>query len=90
MVRRQLQSKESFPFLVDSVPSPPFPNGGSCRDIPVEISESPPRTAGGQQLKAARGGDSSLPLGRDSSLTGSSAVTSLARRGPSGVLLQVQ
>lgn len=55
------------------------------------LSKSSPSAAGGQQLKAVRGGDSLLPLDKESSLAGSSAATSLAHRSsPSGVLLQVQ
>lgn len=34
---RQLQSKESFPFLVDRIPRPPPFTRCSCRGIPVEI-----------------------------------------------------
>lgn len=54
------------------------------------LSKSSRSAAGGQQLKAIRGGDSLLPLDKDSSLAGSSAATSLAHSNPSGVLLQVQ
>ena len=84
---RQLQGIFPVPSAMIFPPYTPFRGeGGSCQGIPVVISL--PSAAGGQQLKAVRGGDSALPLDEGSSLAGSGAATSLARSGPSGVLLQ--
>lgn len=78
---RQLQSKESFPFLVDRIPPPtPF-------ETVAAVGASQWKSHFG--VFAERGGRAAAESCRRWGLC-SSAATSQARSGPSGVLLQAQ